>query len=203
MLELIKEVKESKKRNFTQSIDLSISLKNIDLKRPENRFNEKLELPHKVGEKKICVIGSSLKDKAKNADLFLSSKDIEKYYGDKKMAKKLAKEYDFFLSEPQIMQSFAKNLGAIFGPRGKMPEVVTPNMDLNEKIESLKRTIILRLRDNPVINCKVGNEKMSEEEIKENVETVLNFVKSKLPKGEANIKNISIKLTMGPSFRLR
>jgi len=46
ILKAVEEAKKNaKKRKFTQTIDLVINLKEIDLKIPENRINELLELP--------------------------------------------------------------------------------------------------------------------------------------------------------------
>ncbi|MEM4765993.1 MAG: 50S ribosomal protein L1, partial [Nitrososphaerota archaeon] len=47
-----------KPRNFKQSIELIVNLQDIDLKKPENRIYEVVELPHGRGGKpaKICLI---------------------------------------------------------------------------------------------------------------------------------------------------
>jgi large subunit ribosomal protein L1 len=45
------------KRKFSQSIDLVVKLREIDLKRPENRINETITLPNPPEKPvKICVI---------------------------------------------------------------------------------------------------------------------------------------------------
>ena len=52
LLAAIKEVKSNNnERNFTQSIDLAINLQNIDMKKPEGRIQERIELPHSAGKK--------------------------------------------------------------------------------------------------------------------------------------------------------
>ena len=58
---IIKAVKEArslaKPRNFTQSVDLVVNLKELDLTRPENRLKQQVVLPHGRGkEPKIAVI---------------------------------------------------------------------------------------------------------------------------------------------------
>ena len=42
---------KEKPRKFTQSVELVINLRDIDLKKPENRFTEVIELPHGLGSK--------------------------------------------------------------------------------------------------------------------------------------------------------
>lgn len=47
VLEAVKEAKEqSKPRNFTQSVDMIVNIRDLDVKKPENRFNE--EVPHQL-----------------------------------------------------------------------------------------------------------------------------------------------------------
>ena len=48
----------------------------------------------------------------------------------------------------------------------------------------------------------VGNEKMSEEEIRQNILMSLNFLVSLLKKGWHNIKVVHIKTTMGKPYKL-
>ncbi|MCK5699419.1 MAG: 50S ribosomal protein L1, partial [Candidatus Aenigmarchaeota archaeon] len=99
---IIKEAKEKgKKRNFTQSIDLAINTKQIDLKKPENKFTEEIHLPKGRGKDlKIAVIGDSLVVKSKGiADGLINDKELTKLEKDKKELKKAMNEYDFFIAE--------------------------------------------------------------------------------------------------------
>lgn len=48
----IKEAKKiSKKRNFKESMDLIVNLKDVDVSDPEKRFNEEVVLPKGRGKK--------------------------------------------------------------------------------------------------------------------------------------------------------
>ncbi|NIQ04670.1 MAG: 50S ribosomal protein L1, partial [Candidatus Korarchaeota archaeon] len=75
VIEAIKEAKEkAKKRNFTQSVELILNLKDIDMKSPEGRIREQIELPHPTPEEmnKLCIIAKgelALKAKRAKADL--------------------------------------------------------------------------------------------------------------------------------------
>ena len=47
----IKEMRDkTKKRNFVQGIDLMLALKDVDVKKPENRLNDELVLPVDLGK---------------------------------------------------------------------------------------------------------------------------------------------------------
>ena len=78
LLAAVKEVKSKAiERKFSQSIDLAINLQNIDVKKPEGRIQERIELPHSIGKEiKICVIASgemALKAKKAGANLVLAN----------------------------------------------------------------------------------------------------------------------------------
>lgn len=199
ILEAIKKVREkSKKRNFVQTFDLIVNLKDFDVKKPENKFTEDIELPYGRGKDAIIVIFS---DTIKDVDCeVLSGADINELAKDKRSCKKLAKQTDFFLAEPRLMPLIGKFLGRFLGPRGKMPKVITG--DVKRLIEVYKKSIRIRIKDAPVIQCIVGKEDMEDEKVAENVEAVLKFLENKLPKGKNNIKDVLIKLTMSEPIKI-
>ena len=202
----IKEAKEkAKKRNFLQTWDLAISLKNVDLKKPENRLNLEFPLPEGRGkESKSIFIVDSLLSEAKKAGVMVVTKDeLEKLGKDKKKLKKYANEYEWWFCEAPLMPLVGKTLGVVLGPRGKMPKPIPPKGSVKPFIEMSKKMVRIKLKDSPVIHVPVGTENMKDEQIMKNVIAVMNFVKEKLPKGRANIRGAFIKLTMGPSVKLR
>ena len=75
ILKAVKESREkSKKRNFSQTFDLVVSLKEFDLKKQENKFTEDVILPHGRGdEARIMVFSDNIKsdgfDVMTNVDL--------------------------------------------------------------------------------------------------------------------------------------
>ena len=209
ILTALKEAKEkSKKRNFTQSVELILNLQDIDMKSPEGRIQENVELPYPPKEKtnKICVIATgelALKAKKANADLVMDRVELEGLAGRKKELRKIANEYDFFLAEAPLMPLVGKIFGAILGPRGKMPVPVPPTADAESLINKYRRTVVVRMRNQPIIQCHVGTENMKEEEIAENIQAILRAVEGKLKKGVKNIKSICIKTTMGAPIKIK
>ena len=203
IVEKLKEAKEkSKKRKFTQTWDLIINLKNIDLKKPENRFSGNVILPHEIGKDiKICVITDSLAKKAEELGVKVLRKEDLKNI-DKKEVKRLAKEYDYFLGEVTLMPLIGKTLGPVLGPRGKMPKPFPPTADIEKLIEMGKKSFSVNVKI-PVIQGAVGTENLEEEKVKENIEAVLDFVIKNLPKGERQIKSVYAKLTMGKPVKLK
>ena len=207
LLAAVKEVKsKSKERKFSQSIDLAINLQNIDMKKPEGRIQERIELPYSVGKEiNVCVIatgGMALKAKKAGASLVLEKAALEALVGDKKKQKDLAKNYDLFIAEAPLMPLVGKSLGASLGPRGKMPTPVPPNADINEHIQKHQKMVLLRMRGQPVLQCRVGSEDMKDEEIAENVQAVVRRIEAKLKRGIKNFRSVYLKTSMGSSVKV-
>jgi len=210
VIQTLKKVKEnSQKRNFNQSIDLIINLKDLDLKKPEQSVNFFHTLHYSRGKKvKICaLVGPELLSQAKDVfDLAISVDDFPKYQ-DKKQAKKLATEYDFFIAQATIMPKLAQVFGKVFGPKGKMPNpkagcVVPPNANLKPLYEKLQKTVKLQTKNDLIVQTSVGNESMKDEEVVDNIMTTYDDLIHHLPGGKNNIKNSLIKLTMGKAFQI-
>lgn len=208
LLQAIEEAKsKSQKRNFIQSIELIINLKDIDPKKPENRIQEIIELPHSPGkENKICIIASgeiALKARKAGANLVIERWELEALAGDKKRRKDLARTYDFFIAEAPLMPLVGRVLGATLGPGGKMPAPVPPTADIKQHIERHRKTVLVRMRGQPVLQCRVGTEKMSNKEIAENVQATIKRIEGKLKRGAQNVRSIYLKSTMGPPVKVK
>ena len=70
LIESIKVLRTStKKKNFVQTIDFIVNLKDIDLKKPDNHIDLFVALHNERGKKtKICgLVGAELKEAAKEA----------------------------------------------------------------------------------------------------------------------------------------
>ena len=208
LLQTINEVKEkSKKRSFVQSIELIISLRDIDPKKPEGKIQELIELPNSTGkENRVCVIASgemALEAKKANADLVIKKTELQALAGDKKKQKELAKAYDFFIAEAPLMPLVGKILGATLGPKGKMPTPVPPTANIADHIKKHRKMVFIRLRGQPVLQCRVGTENMEDSIIAENSQVVIRRVEGKLRRGIKNIRSIQLKTSMGSPIKMK
>jgi len=197
---------KSEKRKFNQSVELAVKLRELDLKRPEARINESIELPTPPNKTtKVAVIaGGDLAVRAKNAgaDLVIGKDDLDKLGRDKKQARKLAQNYDFFIAEAPLMPQVGKALGQMLGPRGKMPTPVPPNAPIDDVIKRQRRNARLKMKDQPVIQGKVGTEDMPDDVLVQNIQTVISRLESKLERGSKNISSVAVKTTMGPLVKV-
>lgn len=194
------------KRKFSQSIDLVVRLREVDLKKPENRINETIALPNPPEKGlKICVIASgdlATRAKSGGADLLVSRQDIENLAKDKKGARKLAQDYDFFVAEAPLMPLVGRALGSFLGPRGKMPTPVPPNAPIDQIISNHRKMVRVRMREQPVLQCRVGTEAMPDDKLAENIQTVVSRIEQKLERGFKNIGEILVKATMSKPVKL-
>jgi len=201
VLEKIKYLREnSKKRNFVQSFDLSINLKNLDVKRPENRIKGEVVLPHPVPGRKICFFTDSIP--VSDPEVTVIKKSEMEKIGKREM-KKIAKRHDVFLAEAPLMPTVAKLFGQILGPRNKLPSPVPPGSDVGRILDRARRTVRFSVKKTPVVHCIVGKESMEDEKIKENIEAVISSVTSALPRGREQIKNAYLKLTMSQAVEVK
>ena len=211
ILETLQTVKNtSPKRNFKQSYDLIITFKGLDLKKTENQVDLFIQLPHPRGRKiKVCaLVGPELKDPAKEScDFVVPSDEFDKYIKDKKITKKLAQEYDFFIAQANIMPKVAAAFGRILGPKSKMPNpkagcVVPPNANLKPLVEKLQSTARVAVKTGPLFQCRIGTEDSKDEDIADNIMIIYNSLVHALPNEHHNIKNIMLKKTMGPALKI-
>ena len=150
--EAIKAIREGSKRNFVQSIDMIINLKNIDLRKPENKISKEITLPHSIRSKaNVCVISDSIQ-KSEKFDV-IGKIDLTNFEGDKKKAKGFAKKYDFFLAEAPLMLAVGKSIGRYLGPLGKMPMPIPPNIKNIDGLAESKNKAPRKVRVMPDSVC--------------------------------------------------
>ena len=208
VLEAIKKSREGEKRNFSQTIELIINLKELDIKKEEGKIEEFVELPAGRGKPaKVCaLVGPELRDSAKKVcDSVVLSDYFDSF--DKRKIRKLARDNDFFIAQANIMPAIAKTFGRFLSPIGKMPSpkaghVVAPKANIEPLVRMLKKTVKVAIKKAPVFQTFIGNEAMTDEELLQNAWTVVEKLKGKLPKGEHNIKAILIKTTMGKPVKV-
>ncbi len=205
LAKIAEALKRGRKRRFKQSVELIVVLRGVDLSKPENRINLLVELPHPPKPNKIAAFAhGAFEVNARNAgvDAVITRDQVEGLSGNKRAIRKLAKQYDFFIAPPDLMPLLGRVVGPIFGPRGKMPEVVPPNVEVKAAVERLRRAVRVRLRNEPVIKVRIGSEAQDPKEILDNALAVLEEVNRKFPLRQY-LDDIYIKKTMGPPVKIR
>lgn len=205
ILKVIGEAKKAKKRKFTQTIDLVVNLKNLDMNKPENRIDQEVVLPKGRGKgvRVALFADGELAHQSKGVvDTVIQKAEIDELAKDKKKAKELAKNHSFFLSQTDMMALIGKSLGPVLGPRGKMPRPVPPNIDIKPIVERLKKTVKIRTKDRLSFHLPVGVEEMTDADLAENISTVVETLESHFGQDSQNVRSVYIKTTMGSSVKL-
>ena len=201
LAELVKKGKESKERKFPESFESVVTFKDVDPKKTDLNINETVYLPHPGSHKStICFIGSGdLLLRAKNAGVegTLEPSQLENFAGNKKEAKKLARQYDFFLADTALMPRIGKILGTSLGPKGKIPTPVPPNAPIEAMITRTRTAVRVRSRATLAVAAKVGDRKLSDADLADNILAMVAAVQKKLPSGDRNIRAVIVKTTMG------
>ncbi|NIW13725.1 MAG: 50S ribosomal protein L1 [Candidatus Thorarchaeota archaeon] len=204
-------IEQATPRNFLESVEIQIKLRDIDLDQPENRFTTRVVLPHFVANKDNIGFFASdahlttleeIQEELEDEITIISQTKLNRIRTNPRDIKKLASKIRIFLASVSLMGDIGKYLGRYLSPRNKMPIPVAIDADLKEAIERAKRTVQIRLRDNPTIYCKIGHEGMDTENLADNAFMLLQEIIEKTPKREGNIEEISFKTTMGPQIEV-
>ena len=196
---------EAPPRNFRETVDLAVNLRDLDLNDPNNRVDESIVLPSGTGQDTRIVVfaeGETALRAEDVADQVLSGDDLEDLGDDTDAAKDLADETDFFVAQANLMQDIGRYLGTVLGPRGKMPTPLQPDDDVVEVVNRMKNTVQLRSRDRRTVHTRVGAEDMTADEIATNIGVIVRRLEANLEKGPLNIDGIYVKTTMGPSVEV-
>ena len=205
--EMVRQARErAGQRKFSQSVDLTVVLKDIDVKKGFN-VNEVITLPHKPSrEATICVVGSGdLGTRARRAqiDKVIEQDELDRLGTNKREARKIVRTYDFFLSDTALMATVGRSLGQFLGPKGKMPTPLPYGAPIESIATRMRSSVRARAKNQLNVSTKIGDEKMDDIQLASNANAVINAIEKKLPQGEKNISNALIKFTMGNAVKLR
>ena len=196
---------EAPTRNFTETVDLAINLRDLDLNDPSNRVDQSIVLPGGTGhETRIVVIadGETAVRAEDVADDVIDPNELGDLGDDTDAAKDLAEATDFFLAEAGVMPDIGRHLGTVLGPRGKMPDPIQPDDDVVEMVNRMKNTVQLRSGDRRTFHTRVGAVSMDTEDIASNIDTILRRLYADLEKGPQNVDTVFVKTTMGPAVEV-
>mmetsp|Transcript_26090 Transcript_26090/g.38641 ORF Transcript_26090/g.38641 Transcript_26090/m.38641 type:complete len:230 (+) Transcript_26090:52-741(+) len=195
---------KGKKRNFVETIDLQVTLKNYDPQR-DKRFSGTFRLPAiPKPNLRVCVLGSqSHCEKADQIGIDrMTIEDLKKFNKNKKIIKKFAKKYDAFLASGALLKQIPRILGPGLTKAGKFPTLLDENDNLQEKVDAQRATIKFQMKKVMCMSLAVANVSMTEAEIALNIQLAVNFLVSLLKKNWQNVKVLYIKSTMGPAFQI-
>lgn len=187
--------------NFEEALESHVRL-NVDATQADQQIRGSMVLPHGTGqETRVVVFAKGEKQReaeAAGADEVGNDDLIER-------VQEGWLEFDRAVATPDMMSEVSQ-LGPVLGPRNLMPnnKAGTVTFDVAETVEKLKRgQIEVRTDRYGIVHTLIGRASMSDEELRENLEAVLQFLIDHRPAGVKGrgqyFKSISLSPTMGPS----
>ncbi len=206
LLELVKRAREgATNRNFTQSAELTVVLKDIDTKKGFS-FNEVIAIPHNSSKKpSVCVIATGdMGSRARNAgvDAIMDPAELDRLGTNRREARKIVRSHDFFLADTAQMATIGRSLGQFLGPKGKMPTPLPYGAPVDSIAARFKKSVRVRSKNQLNVSAKIGDEKMDDKQLAENASAIIVAIEKKLPQGDKNITNAMVKFTMGKASKL-
>lgn len=205
LTELVKKAREATpKRNFAQSAELTLVLKDIDVKKGFS-VNEIVVLPNPSKDgASLCMLATGdmgLRAKKAGVDQVMEPDTLDRIGTNRREARKIVRSYDFFLADATLMASVGRSLGQFLGPKGKMPTPVPYGAPIENIASRLRSSTRIRSKNQLNMSTKIGDESMTDEQLVANASAVISSVEKKLPQGDKNFKNAIIKFTMGKALK--
>ena len=188
--EAVKLMQSFPKLKFKESIDIAIKL-GINPQKSDQNMRGAISLPS--GSGKPCRVAVFVEGE-------LAKKALDAG------ADMVGMDYDVVIATPDTMK-LVSPLGKQLGPKGLMPNPKegTVTKDVIKAVEKAKAGQIRYKSDkNGIIHGRIGDISYSENEIKDNIETLLLALKKTKPASAKGIfiKDLSISSTMGPGLQL-
>lgn len=202
LTEAIELLKKTNGTKFDSTAEVHLSL-SIDPKQADQAIRNTIVLPHGTGKKlKIAAVVSDDKVKiAKEAGAVAAGmEDLVEEFSKGKF------DYDVVIATPDVMKNLGK-VAKILGQKGLMPNpksgTVTDNIE--KTIGELSRgRIELRNDKQGNVHSVFGKVSFKEEELENNLKTLLMTIRESKPSGikGSYIKSITLCTTMGPGIHL-
>lgn len=202
--EAVSLLKQTSTAKFDETIDLASRL-GIDARIAEQNIRGTVSLPHGTG-KSVRVAVFAEGDKATEAEE--AGADI---VGSDDLVDKIVDgwlEFDATIATPDLMRGIMPKLGRILGPRGLMPnpKAGTVTMDIADTLQNIKAgQIEYRVeRTSGIVHVPIGKTSFEENQIKENLNTVMDALVKARPASTKGryIRSVAISSTMGIGIRI-
>ena len=191
-----------KREAFTESVDVAFNL-GVDPRHADENIRLSINLPHGIGKEVyvLAIVNADKEDEAKKAGADFVGKDdfLEKIKGG-------WTDVDKIVVTPDLMAELGK-LGKVLGPKGLMPNPKsgTVTNDVAKAIKELKAgKLDARVEKNGIWQSSIGKTSFSEDQLKENFNTLQTAVMSAKPnsfKGKY-LKSVVISSTLGPGIKI-
>ena len=201
--EAVALAKKSATAKFDETVEVHIRT-GCDGRHAEQQIRGAVVLPNGTG-KTVKVLVFAKGDKVAEAEAAGAD-----YVGGDELIPKIQNDgwldFDVVVATPDLMGVVGR-LGKVLGPKGLMPnpKAGTVTMDVTKAINDIKAgKIEYRLDKTNIIHCPIGKVSFSEEQLTQNLNTLLDAIVKAKPsalKGQY-LRSITLSSTMGPGVKV-
>jgi len=199
--EAIALVKKNASAKFNETVEAHIRL-GVDPKKSDQNVRGTVLLPHGTG-RTVRVIAFAKGDNAKAAEE--AGADI---VGDQDLIDKVKggfAEFDVAVATPDMMAAVGKELGRILAQKMPNPKAGTVTPNVGAAIRDIKAgKVEFRLDKAGIIHTIVGKASFAEEQLAENVQTLLDAIVRAKPSAAKGtyLRSVTLASTMGPGVKV-
>jgi len=199
--EAVALVKKNANAKFNETVEAHIRL-GVDPKKSDQNVRGTVLLPHGTGQT-VRVIAFAKGDKAKEAQAagadFVGEADlIEKVKGG-------FADFDVAVATPDMMAAVGKELGRVLAQKMPNPKSGTVSPNIAAAIRDIKAgKVEYRLDKTAIVHTIVGKANFDEQQLAENVATLLDAIVRAKPSSSKGtyIRSITLTSTMGPGVKV-
>lgn len=198
----VKLVKATAKAKFDETIEMHIKL-GVDSRHADQQVRNTVVLPNGTGkEVRVAVFakGEKVQEALDAGADFAGEELIER------VQKENWLDFDTAIATPDMMGQVGR-IGRVLGPRGLMPnpKTGTVTFDVAKAVQEAKSgKVEYRTDKQNIIHVAVGKASFTEEELDENIRTLMQAIIKDKPaaaKGKY-LRSVSLSSTMGPGIKL-
>ena len=185
---------------FDQTVEIAVRL-GVDPRQADQIVRGSIVLPHGIGKSQRVLVF------AQGPNLAAAEEAGADYAGGKDLADKIKEgwlEFDVAIATPDMM-GVVGPLGRVLGPRGLMPSprAGTVTTDVATTVREYKAgTVEFRVDAGGNVHCVVGKLSFSEQQLTENIEALLRYIRSLKPAASKGVyvRNVAVSATMLPGI---
>ena len=194
-------VKQNAKAKFDETIEIHVRL-GVDPKKSDQNVRGTVLLPHGTG-RKVRVIAFAKGDKAKDA--LAAGADVVGEMDLIDRVKAGFADFDVCVATPDMMGAVGSNLGRILAQKMPNPKSGTVTPNIGAAIRDIKAgKVEYRLDKSGIVHTIVGKASFGEEQLVENVATLLDALVRAKPSAAKGtyLRSITLASTMGPGVKV-
>jgi large subunit ribosomal protein L1 len=194
-------VKKNATAKFDETIEIHVRL-GVDPKKSDQNVRGTVLLPHGTG-RTVRVIAFAKGDKAKEAEAAGAD-----FVGEQDLIDKVKAgfaDFDVAVATPDMMGAVGSNLGRILAQKMPNPKSGTVTPNIAGAIRDIKAgKVEYRLDKSAIVHTIVGKASFGEEQLAENVATILDALVRAKPAASKGtyLRSVTLTSTMGPGVKV-